>query len=357
MTTFIDGGSSTTGAPASALDGGTATVPATFTFPAPPLLPETQPRVDPRTLSLESLDGSVVIPLGQDVEHLLLGGATGLMLPPVDVVTATTPGMVGSWLQQVITMEREVFIPIKFASEESYNAHIAEVGRLIDLISGWDDITIGQLGTFRLVASSPEQDDRVLNVTYKSGWEGVWGVAGGGGSTSGTLAGPTWEQIGLTLIAVDPWWRAREPQSVTFRTPAQNPVFLGSGDNTHPWPRQISASEVIGNNMPILVGGNVPVWATVTVDGFVSQASISWPGTSVNVPAGIPDGSSLVLVTDLRSRSARLNGAIAWSSIAMGSTFWPLLPGVNSVSVDVGTSGPNTGLTLSWTPGWRSAFG
>jgi hypothetical protein len=356
MTTIIDGGAASS-APISVLDGGTATVLGSLTFPGPPQLPATEPRTDPRTLSLESLDGSMVIPLGQDVEHLLLGGATGLMLPPIDVVTSTTPGMVGSWLQQVVTLEREVFLPIKFVSEVSYAAFIADLGRLIDLVSGWDDITIGQLGTFRLVASSPEQEDRVLTVTYKSGWEGVWGVAGGGGSSTGTLAGPTWEQIGLTLIAVDPYWRARDPEVLTFRTPAENPVFLGTGDNTHPWPRQISASEVIGNAMPIMVGGDVPVWATVTVDGFVSQATISWPGTSVTVPAGVPDGSSLVLNTDLRNRSARMNGAIAWSSLTMGSTFAPLVPGINSVDVNVGTSGPNTGLTLSWTPGWRSAFG
>jgi len=353
--TIIDGGSATTTS-SSSLDGGTSTASATFTYSVPPLLPATEPRADPRTLALESLDGSVVIPLGQDVEHLLLAGATGLMLPPIDVVTSTTPGMVGSWLQQVIVLEREVFLPIKFASDEGYQAFITDLSRLITLVSGWDNITVGQLGTFLLVASSPGQEDRILTVTYKSGWEGVWGSAGGG-STSGTLAGPTWEQIGLTLVAVDPYWRSRQTEILTFHTAGENPVFLGTGDNTHPWPRQVSASEVIGSNMPITVGGDVPVWATVTVNGFVSQASISWPGTSVSVPSGVADGSSLVLNTDLRSRSARLDGAIAWSSIAMGSTFAPLLPGTNLVSVDVGTSGPNTGLQLSWTPGWRSAFG
>jgi hypothetical protein len=344
MTLIIDGGNASSSS-SIVYDGGDAST--VFTDPDQPYSTPTSPRADTRMLWLESMDGGTVLTLNETADQLLLAGATGLMLPPLDVVTSTTPGMVGSWLQEINVLEREVFLPLEFSSDESHDDFMSKLTALSGLISGWDGVQVGQTGTFRLCASSPA-GERLLTVAYKSGWEGNWG---------GTNSNATWEKIGLTLVAVDPYWRTREPEVQTYRAPADSPVFLGSGDGTHPFPRQISQSVVIGNNMPIIVDGDVPTWASVEIDGLVSEASISWPGTSVAVPAGIPDGSTLVLNTDPRARSARLDGAVAWSSITMGATFAPLVPGKNLVSVEVGTSGPDTGLTLQWTPGWRSAFG
>jgi hypothetical protein len=341
--TIIDGGNAFS-VFTTVLDGGDAST--VFVDPFPPPPQPIMPRSDTRMLWLESMDGSTVLPLNVDVDMLLLAGATGLMLPPLDVITSTTPGMVGSWLQQVNVLEREVFLPLEFASEQSQADFMSKLTQLAGLVSGWDSVQVGQTGTFRLGASSP-LGERLLDVTYKSGWEGNWG---------GTNSGAMWEKIGLTLVAVDPYWRARNPTVLQYKAPANNPVFLGSGDNSHPWPRQISASVVIGNNMPVQVDGDVPVWAVVEIDGLVSEAAISWNGTSVAVPGGVPDGSELVLTTDPRARSARLDGSIAWSQITMGATFAPLIPGTNLVSLEVGTSGPDTGLTLQWIPGWRSAF-
>ncbi|PZE23853.1 hypothetical protein [Curtobacterium sp. MCBD17_028] len=302
-------------------------------------------RADSRTLHLESMDGSVVIPLNVDADRVLLPGATGLGLSPLSVVTATTPGMRGSWLQEIDVLEREVFLPLEFASEQSHAEFLANIAELRALIAQWDSVTIGQTGTFRLVANSVF-GERVLDVIYKSGWEGNWGAGN---------SGVSWEKVPLTLVAVDPYWRDREPTEIEYSaTPGA--TFLGTGDGTNPWPRRITPSVVVGSDMEIAVDGEVPVWPEIEINGPAASAIVQYPGTDVELRSGVPDGSTLWLVSDPRARSATLDSAIAWELISMGATMAPLLPGVNAVSVILATTGEGTSLIVRWTPGYESAW-
>lgn len=314
-----------------------------------PPFPSTPPilsREDSRTLWLESLDGSIVLPLNVDVDRILRAGATGLQLPPLDVVTATTPGMPGSWLQETSVLEREVFLPLEFASDSSHQEFLAKLKELRGLIAGaFGTVDIGSTGTFRLGASSVH-GERLLDVTYKSGWEGAWG-----GSDSGTR----WEKFGLTLVAVDPFFRAREYTEYRYEI-ADGEVFIGSGDGTNPWPRRLAPSVSLGSDMRIPVTGEVPVWIEMIVDGPATVASIQFPGTNIAMTSAVADGAELVLVTDPRKRSARLNGAVAWSKITMASTFAPLLPGVNTINVQLSASSDGTAMTMRWLEGFLSAW-
>jgi hypothetical protein len=301
---------------------------------------------DTRTVTLESLDGTIVIHLNTTAEEILTGGATGLGVPPVSVSTSTTPGMPGSWIDEVSELEREVFLPLEFASEVSQAEFFARMKRLRSVvIPEWSTVDVTEPGTFRLVISS-SVGERALTVLYKSGLEGKWG---GGDS------GARWERFGLVLLAVDPYWRAREPVELEFEAGAGDVAFL-STSASDPWPRQLSASVAIGANMEIYVDGDVPVWPVVTVLGPASFAELTWPDADVRVPQGVPTSSALVLSTDPRRRTARLDGAIAWNRIAFDSTVAPLRPGVNIINASVGTSGADTGLVLSWTPGYRTAW-
>lgn len=301
--------------------------------------------VESRRLWLESLDGTVRVDLNVDIDQILTGGVTGLGLPPVEVVTSTTPGMPGSWLQEINELEREVFLPLNFGSQESHEDFLSRMGALLRLVSQWDDLTIGQLGTFRLVADSLN-GERLLAVTYKSGLEGDWGKGTGGSR---------WQKLPMTLVAVDPFFRDRKPTVRTYSAPAGSP-FLGDGTGAAPWPRRITASVVIGEGMEVVVDGDVPVWPEVDLVGPASSASLAYPGTSLVMPTGVADNGVLALKTDPRTRSVRLNGAIAWSKVSMGSTFTPLRPGTNIVDVVLATSSDDTELVLRWFNGYRAAF-
>lgn len=348
MTDYLDGNGDGT----DVIDGGTPATPADQQFDIvdgnvliligdPSAVSEDD---ETREMHIESLDGSLVIPLNVDVDRILKAGATGLGLPPLDVVTSTTPGMPGSWLQEVNVLEREVFIPLEFGSDKDQADMLAKLKQLRELV--WPGaVNIGDLGTFLLVCNSPA-GERILTVTYKSGWEGTWG---------GADSGINWESFGLTLVAVDPYFRDRNPTNISY-TATPGEVFLGDGDNSTPWPRQLSQSVVIGQGMQVVVQGDVPVWPKFVFTGPVNLADVTFPGTDVSVPNGIADESTLTLITDPRARSARLDGAIAWSAVAMGSTFAPLNPGMNIVNVEIGTFGADTGLLLEWTPGYKNPW-
>lgn len=318
----------------------------TIPQPAEPELPPIPGPTDSRVLSLESLDGSVsVVIAGGGSGRALMPGATGLKLPPLDVVTGTTPGMPGSWLQEINVLEREVFLPIALWSDVSQAEFFATLDEFQGIVSDWDDLDIGQTGTCRLVARS-SKGERVLDVTYKGGMEGEEG---------GEATGEDWATYGLTFVAVSPYWHAREPVERPVSIAAGR-AFLGDGSGNTPWPRSISASVVVGENMPITVEGDVPTWTEYEILGPVPSVTVAYPGTAVEVPGGVPAGQILRLVTDPRSRSARLDGSIAWDRITMGATFSPLRPGTNRVSVVLSTAGDGAGLLMRWTPQWKAAW-
>lgn len=353
MATLIDGGSPAMvlsdtldgGSPSDEfldiLDGNGAGPDASF-----PTTPPVLPREDTRVYWLESMDGETVIPLNVDAERILMPGATGLYLPPIDVVTATTPGVPGSWVQEQNILEREVFLPMKFASDESQAEFFAQLDELRGILTAdWFSTQAGSTGSFRLgVASS--KGERLLDVTYKSGMEGA-----GGGSDGGTR----WQKFGLTLVATDPFFHAREKTTYTYVVESGE-MFLGPGTGVAPWPRALTPSVVIGNGMQMVVGGDVPAWMDMTVTGPATLASVKFPGTNVVMNSAIASGSTLELVTDPRRRSARLDGAVAWSKVAFNSTFAPLKPGTNKVDVALNSSGDGTSMTVGWWERFVSAW-
>lgn len=310
--------------------------------PEPPTPEPTYP-AEIRAFWLESLDGSVVVPLSGE-GRVLMPGATGLELPPRSVVTSSTPGLPGASLREVNYLERDVFLPLAFHSWESQSEFFGRLAELRSLLSSWGDV-LGETGTFRLGVNSYD-GHRLLDVVYKAGWEGTLG---------GSDSGRDWELVPLNLVAVSPFWRSREQISKHYAA-VPGPAFLGTGDNSNPWPRRISSSRTIGTNMPIPVKGDVPVWPEFTFTGPIPSVSITYPGTNISIPGGVPDGSVLRLVTDPRAQSARLDGAIAWGRINMGATFSPLLPGTNRVSIALATDSADAGLDLSWYTQWESAW-
>jgi len=325
------------------VDPGTPTTPPVDEVGPAPFVPVR----DTRRMWLESIDGTVVIPLNVnfDRDRILRGGVKGHMLPPNDVVTGQTPGMEGTWLQEINIGQREVFLPLAWGGDthEEFRANLDE---LINLVSTWDDVVVGQTGTFRLFAESDSSSERYLDVTYVDGLQGSWG---------GSDSGANWERPGLTLVAVDPYWRSRSPIELIFRRPTGS-AFLGDGSGTAPWPRRLTPSVVIGTGMEVIVEGTVKAWPEVDLTGPAVTASVRYPGTQIVMPNGIPNSSTLRLVTDPRRRSARLDGAIAWSRINLGSTFSALKPGRNVLDVALGASGSDTRLVIRYRPGYKSAF-
>lgn len=308
-------------------------------------------------LVLESMDGLRRIPLDNSTGWKALAGATGLDMPPVDVITDRAPGIYGSAMSDARIDERSVFIPIRVtAPDQKIATHYSLMASLRELV---DPL----LGQFRVVAATA-QGQRELTVVYTGGLEGEYGT---------DVAGLYWRKFGLTALACDPFAHDRVDRQVDFEVASTGTPFLGVvGGTDAPWPRMLSSAAVIGPAMQIEVRSEVPVYPTLELTGpmdaftgtlspvverpdgsTVSLAGREW---SVSVPQGVPANSTLRIVTDPRAKSIRMDGALAAGRVARGSTLRPFYPGLNVLSVAAPGGTSATRVRLSWREAYRSLW-
>jgi hypothetical protein len=308
-------------------------------------------------LILESMDGSISIPLDGSTGWVRMPGATGLEMPPSTVVADRIPGMPGAMVTDVQIHSRPIFIPIYGRldnGQASYRQMLDQIRSLMDPLNG----------SFRLVGASV-RGFRELVVTYDSGLEGNDGA---------DLEGLSWCKVGLKVTAHEPYAQALEDRRLEFRVVAGTPEpFLGvTGGTDAPWPRSMSNSAVVGSNMSTTVYSELPVYPKLELvgpmtafDGTLSPTITRLDGTvavvagrewSVEVPNGVPGGATLVLVTDPRERSIRMNGTLAAGLVSRGSTLRPFYPGTNVLSVTAPGGTEETLIVLSWREKFRSLW-
>lgn len=308
------------------------------------------------TIHLESMDGSVVVRLDNTTGWILMPGATGLRMPPTEVISSAMPGSPGSMVKDVRVQERPVFLPIynRAPTQRSYLQMMDALRSLIDPMTN----------SFKVVGITV-RSLRELVVTYDSGLEG---------SDDENTQGLNWSKIGIRATAHQPFARARSDRRLEFRVAAVGATpFLGVvGGTDAPFPPMLSSTSVIGEGMQVPVDSEVPVYPTLelvgAMDSFVGELSpivVSPGGVEttvtgqewlVDVPLGVPSGSTLKMVTDPRARSIRLDGELAAGRVARGSRLRPFYPGLNELSVGAPGGTEDTRIILSWRDLYRSLW-
>jgi hypothetical protein len=299
-------------------------------------------------LVLESMDGSVSIPLDGTSGWIRMPGATGLRMPPTEVISAPIPGVPGSLVQDVRTQARPIFIPI-------YGRSAAGVRSFYQMLDQLHSLIDPNTGSFRLVGMS-DRSVRELVVTYDGGLEGADGA---------DSEGLSWCKVGLRMTAHDPYAQALTDHRLEFRVEATPTPFLGvAGGTDTPWPRALTSSSVIGTGMPVVVDSEVPVNPVLELTGpsdsftgdLSPESNVAGYEWAIDIPTGVPIGSTLRLVTDPRARSVRLDGALAAGRIALGSKLPPFYPGNNVLNVSAPGSTEDTVIVLSWRNKFRSLW-
>jgi hypothetical protein len=315
-----------------------------------------QPRTPIPLLLLESMDGSVRIPLDGSTGWIRMPGATGLEMPSYEVVSEYIPGVAGAVNTDVRVEPRSVFVPIYCGGSSNHLSYLSMMNLLRKLV----DPTIG---TFKLVGKTAI-GERELIVTYVSGLEGQDGV---------DAQGLAWGKFGLVATAHQPFARAREDRTLEFRmAPAEAPFLGAVGGTDAPFPGMLASGAVIGSGMSVTISSDVPVYPNLTLvgpmDSFTgslaptviapdgSLTTITGSAWSVNIPPGVPSGQTFTMVTDPRARSIRLDGALAAGRVALGSTLRPFYPGQNTLSVTAPGGNDNTKIFLSWRELFRSLW-
>lgn len=298
-------------------------------------------------LHLESMDGATVIPLDGTAGWIRMPGSTGLRMAPVEVVSSATPGVPGSILQDTRVQERPVFIPIYGSA--------ATQAEFLDMVKAMRAMIDPLTRNFKIVGTSVN-GVREMVVRYTSGMEGADDAAS---------EGLKWCKIGLNAIAHEPFARARADTTMVFTVVQNASPFMGVvGGTDAPWPTMLSSSAVIGSGMEITVDSEVPVYPNLELlgpmdsfSGTMSPIVVMPDGTEMvltdqqwdlDIQAGVPALSTLVLITDPRSRSIRLDGALAAGKVSRGSKHRPFYPGLNVLDVAAPGGTSATQITLSW---------
>lgn len=301
------------------------------------LAPPTQaPDYESRRLWLESWDGSRVLPLPMDDNaHDMVAqrGLLGLGVNPTNVVTAGTPGVPGSRVVDVITPERLVVLPVAFLRNSQ-----ADLWATIQVLR---DVTdpggMTPDGSFRIICAS-SSGTRQLGLAYRSGLEGE------DQEYDGT------DVAVLECVAPQPYAEDRFDRSQVFRLGTTPNPFLAPPGTDYPWgTRQLSPSSVAGVDTPMQMYSAVPVYPVVELTGPADSVLITGEnGLRIDVPGGVPAGSTLRIVTDPRRKSVRLDDAPAAGVLARGSRLVPFGLGVTLVDVTAPGATAETLLRITW---------
>ena len=312
--------------------------------PSTPLAPSLY--ADTRILWLEAPDGSRVHresrePGATGAAWFIMPGLRGLGMPETRIIEQGGLGFAGSWVREVRVDARDVFVPIHLMADShaAYNAALSELMDFVDP-TRWAP---GADGTLKLVATST-LGTREIQVMFVGGFEGVYG---------GTDSGGYWGTFGLTFRAPQPYWSAREDTSRSFRLSAGS-VFL-SRSEAYPWPRSISPTTVIGDDMPVVVAGEIPVWPSIDIVAPGSGVTVE-TSTGMRVVVQEILAGQATLATDPRRRRFTLNGESRWDLIGAGPQLRRLVPGANTVSVVMPGASGDSLVRVRWRELFRAAW-
>lgn len=306
-----------------------------------PTLPPPTPREAHPVLSLQSTDGSKVVRLNDTEGWILMPGATGLQMAQVTQFYRRIPGMHGSLPAGFRVPSRPVFLPL-YVRGDSQLQYFERRQKLIDLIDP-------HTRSFKIVATTA-YSSRELICRYDGGLEG---------NDAPDVKGLNWEKLGLRLTAASPFARSRAERRLIFQAAnSSDEPFMGVvGGTDAPWPGALTNSAVIGTGMEVFIGSEVPVHPRLDLIGPMdSFESTMAPKQDVNgtqewlvdIPLGVPAGSTFSLVTDGQSKSIRLDGQFAAGRVSLGSTLRPFQPGTNILDVTAPGGTPDTRIVISW---------
>lgn len=308
-------------------------------------------------ITLESMDGSLRIPLDASDGWIRMPGATGLEMPPYSIVADAVPGVPGAINPDVRVEQRPIFIPVYCGDTTDQRIFRERLDTLYALVDPYGS------RTFKVVGQS-YRGIREMVVTYVSGLEGV---------DSPDAMGLTWAKVGLLCTAHDPYAYSRISRTLEFRAAAAEAPFMGTvGGTDAPFPVMLSSGYVIGSGMTITIDSQVPVYPILELvgpmDSFLGTLSpivrnpdgsttvLTDNVWSVSIPSGVPGGQTMRLVTDPRFRSIRLDGGLAAGRIARGSTLRPFFPGDNVFDVVAPGGNDNTRIYLTWRNQYRGLW-
>jgi hypothetical protein len=157
----------------------------------------------------------------------------------------------------------------------------------------------------------------------------------------------------LELLAVDPYWHGLEWSTPVVTLPAADP-FL-SNNPADAFPRKLTPSIALGEEMPLLIPGDVASSAVVELIGPLTSALITSPA-GLNVSVGALSAGQVFVLDTGRTKRALLNGVNAWDKVGQSPQWRPLAPGLTTISIEVADATSATAARVYGTSLWETAW-
>jgi hypothetical protein len=271
--------------------------------------------VEPEVLEYISADGL-------SVRFVVERGATGRLMPPVDIWTDTVPLTPGSRYRGARHAARVVVLPIVTGGVRYGRDELRALARALDPLRG-----MGRLRSTALATGL--SGGRQLFCVYQAGLDAL------------KEDFPHWSRVALQFLAPDPYWEDTVEQVRDF-APANIDTewfpFL---------PLDLGGTNILGN-FSITNAGDAEAWPSIEVQGpgeaFAFENRTT--GQRMQVVGAVPAGQVLRIVTQPGARAVSLGNANWFSRLTRDSVLWGLVPGVNQLRVNYETS--TARIVLRW---------
>ena len=153
----------------------------------------------------------------------------------------------------------------------------------------------------------------------------------------------------ISLIATDPIIYDNSASGAVSVT--VNPARGGGITWPVTWPIQWAAG-----SQPTTVNnsGNATIYPTITLTNVMTNPTITNQTTGQFFTlSGITTAAGDQLVIDMKNRTVLLNGGSVLPYVTSTSSWWPLLPGNNSINLTTNSGTDNVVATVSWRSGYR----
>lgn len=247
-------------------------------------------------------------------------GATGRMMPPVDIWEDVVPLTPGSRYRGARHAARSFVLPVVTAGNRYGREQLRQLARVLDPLRG--------MGRIRLM--SGPGTGREINCVYQAGLDSL------------KEDYPHWSRAALQFRATDPYWgdgieNLREFSAAALET-EWFPIF----------PLDLSTTNVRGE-FSITNSGDAWSWPSTEVTGPGADFTFDnrTTGGHLFVAGEVPAGRTLIITSTPGARSVSLDNGDNWfSRLDRGSTLWGFVPGLNQLRVTYATEAGR--LTIRW---------
>lgn len=304
------------------------------TTPLPPVtpeipLPETWPSYNPGARPrITIFKGDQSIEFKRENGASLRPGLMGLDMPPYELVTDNPGGQDGARLDFVRVLERPIFIP--FMLESTTNEGLRALKRKVA------QIVTPTTGDTRILVEHQDGTRRQIWATGSQALGQAW-----------AWDARTWQKVGIDFIAYDPFWQSVDPSTKLF-APAAPVEFLGEEF----FPMSLSSDRTLGD-VTVDNNGDADTYPTWEIHGPGEDLTItnSTTGYAFGIEGTI--ASDEIVFIDTNPNAMTIvddEGTDAWMRTSEDSHLWPLVPGLNAISISMASSEPGTSyVRVNWT--------